>query len=70
MLKEIIELFGCQTSIVNDAAHRISINRIVARNCEYPPAIAHDHVLTLIHDSETSLLQRTNSPKMINPWNL
>ena len=35
--------------------HRISINWIVARNCEYPPAIAHDHVLTLIHDLETSL---------------
>ena len=70
MLKEILELLDCQTSIVNDAAHRISINWIVARNCEYSPAIAHDHVLTLIHDPETSLLKGANRPKMINPWNL
>ena len=70
MLKEILELLDCQTSIVNDATHRISINWIVARNCEYSPAIAHDHVLTLIHDPETSLLKGANRPKMINPWNL
>ena len=70
LLKETLELFGCQTSIMNDATHRISINWIVTRNCEYPPAIAHNHMLTLIHDPETSLLERTNRPKMINPWNL
>ena len=70
LLKEILELFGCQTSIVNDATHRVSINWIVARNCEYPPAITHDHMLTLTHDPETSLLKRTNRPKMRNPWNL
>jgi hypothetical protein len=62
-------LFGRQAGILNDAAHRIRIDRVVARNCEDAATVTHHDVLALADDLETSFFQRSDSPKMINPWN-
>jgi hypothetical protein len=50
----------------NETAHRVFVDRVVARNREKATPVAHHDVFTLIDDFETGLFQRSNSTKMVD----
>ena len=54
-LQELPEFFDRETSVTNNAAHCVFIDRIVARYCENSSPVTHDDVLALIDDTESSL---------------
>ena len=54
-LQELPEFFDRETSVTNNAAHCVFIDRIVARNCENASPVTHDDVLALIDDTESCL---------------
>ena len=57
MLQELLEFFDRETSVTNDAAHCVFIDRVVTRNCENATPVTHDNVLTLSDDFETGLCE-------------
>ena len=65
VLQELLEFFDGETSVTNDTAHCVFIDRVVAGNRENTTAVTHYNVLTLIDDFETGFFQSSNSPEMI-----
>ena len=68
--EQLLELFGCETCVVNNAPHRISVNRIVPGDSEDSGAIRHDNVFALANDAKSRLLQGSHSIKVIYTRNL
>ena len=68
--QQLLELFGCETCVVNNAPHRISVNRIVPGDSEDSGAIRHDNVFALANDAKSRLLQGSHSIKVIYTRNL
>ncbi len=55
-----------KAGVLNDAAHREGIDRIVARNRKDTLAIGHDDVLALASDPEARLLKRSHGPEVVD----
>ena len=69
-LQEFAKLLNGDTGVARDAAHRESINGIVAGYGQDALPVAHDDVFSLTHDLKSSLFQRTDSIQMIYTWKL
>jgi hypothetical protein len=65
-LEQLAEAFERQTRVLDDAAHRDGIDRIVARDRQDPLAVAHHDVLALTHDPEAGFLQRPHRVQMVD----
>lgn len=52
---KLLEFFDGETSVTDDTAHCVFIDRVVARNRENAIPVTHHDVLTLIDDFETGL---------------
>jgi hypothetical protein len=57
-LKQSAEFVGCETSLLRDISHRVSIDRIVSRDRESAHTVRHNDMLALTDDLEAGLLQR------------
>ena len=69
-LQQFTELLYGKAGVASDAAHGERIDRIVTRNGHDALTVAHDDVLSLTHDPETSLLQRAYGVEMIDAADL
>ncbi len=58
--QELPELFDRQSRIAHNASHCVGVYGIVPGNFENAGAVAHDGVLSLVYDSEASLLERSH----------
>jgi hypothetical protein len=65
-LKKFFELSQCHSRILNNSAHRLSIDRIMAGNSDDSIIFSHHDMLTLSDNLKTSLLENPNSLKMID----
>ena len=59
-----------QAGVPRYTAHRECIDRIVARDDHNTLTVAHDDVLTLAHDPETSLFECSHGDEVIDARNL
>ena len=62
LLEEFLELPLTKAGVLNDAAHREGVDRIVARNRKDTVAIGHDDVLALAGDAEARLFELLARP--------
>lgn len=65
-LQQRAEVVDCKTRVLDDAAHRDGIDRIVARDRQDSLAVAHHDVLALTHDPEAGLLQSAHCVQMVD----
>ncbi len=56
-LEELAEFLNAQSGIADNAAHRVRIDRIVARDREDARSIRHNNVRTLAENPKTSFFQ-------------
>ncbi len=68
--QEFPELFDGQSRIAHNASHSVSVHGIVSGNRKNPSAVAHDNVLSLVHDSEANLLKCSHCTEMVDSGNL
>ncbi len=64
-LQQLTELVNGKARVAGDAAHGERVDRIVAGNGHDALAVAHDDVLSLTHDPETSLFQCAHGVEVI-----
>ena len=69
-LQESPEFLHRKAGIANDATHRLGIHGIVSRDGENADTVAHDDVLALSNDPETSLFQRPYRVLMVDAGDL
>ena len=55
VLEELLEVFKSKTSVPNDAAHRVLIDWIVARDGQNATTVTHHNVLALVDDPKARL---------------
>ncbi len=60
-LQQCAKFIRGETGIADDAAHRVSVDRIVPRNRQDAGTVSHDDVLSLPEHPEPSLLENSNS---------
>ena len=61
---ELAKLFGCESGVSDDTAHRERIDGVATRYRKNPITVRHDNMLAFSHDSESSFLERTNGTRM------
>ena len=61
LLEQCFELSDCHAGVPHDRRHRVSADRIIARNDDSNPAFRHEDVFALSVDSKTGLFERFDS---------
>ena len=64
--QQFLELLNGETRVLDDLAHRESVDRIVARDHDDPHAVAHDRVLAFADDLEACFLQAARGGSIID----
>ena len=65
-LEQFLELFDCEARVSNDTAHRVCVDRIIARDRDNSSAVRHHDMFALGGDVETGFFERSNRSKMID----
>jgi len=63
-LKQLPKLFGAQAGISHNAAHGVSVDRIMPGNCDDAHAVGHHDMLPLPRDSKSGPFQRLDGSQM------
>lgn len=69
-LQKLTELIHGQPGVASDTAHRECIDRIVAGDNHDALTIAHDDMLALAHNPESSFFERADGVKVIDARDL
>ena len=65
-LQELAKLLDREAGVANNTAHRVFVDRIVARHRDDSSAVSHHNVFALGGNGETGLLKSSNRSKMID----